>query len=150
MRRGAGISLVLVCVCLCSCGDARLECGAGAVKGTVASLVRERFVRVAGDAYPSPYDASRRAWLGRATRVTTLEPRLVEWDAATGQLTCVARIVVEAPEPASDTSVRREAELRYRVTHDAGETFFVEVAYAELMALTMVRQASGRESRRAP
>jgi hypothetical protein len=144
------MAMLAACSCLWSCGDPQLECGAEAVKGTVASMVRGRFLRVAGDAYPSSYDASKRAGLSKATRVTALDPRLLEWDATTGRLTCMARLVIEAPGPETDTNLRREAALRYRVTRDDDDTYFVEVAYAELMALFPARPSPGSKPESAP
>ena len=150
MRRAVGISMILVSACLCSCGEQKLECGADAVIGTLSSMVRDRVLRVAADAYPASFDAAKRAALTKATRVTPVATKLIEWDATTGRLACLARLVVEAPGPEADTNLRSETELRYRVTRDDDETFFVEVAYAEMILLYPARAESGQQSRPVP
>ena len=150
MRRPIGRWLILVCAGLCSCAEAPLECGTDAVMGTLASLVRERILRVAADTYPATFGASKRAGLAKATRVTPRDTKLVEWDTTTGRLACVARVVVEAPGPDTYTNLRSETELRYRVTSDAADTFFVEVAYADMMTLFPARSVSNPETRPAP
>jgi hypothetical protein len=53
-------------------------------------MVRERVLLVAADSYPTTLDASKRAALTRATRVTPVEMKLVEWDTVRGRLACVA------------------------------------------------------------
>ncbi len=133
MRGTPWIPLFAACACLGSCGEPKLECGADAVTGTLSSMVRDRVLRVAADAYPSSFDAAKRATLTKATRVTPVDMKLVEWDKVRGRLACVARLVVDAPGPQTDTNLRRETQLRYRVMRDSGEVFLVEVAYADLM-----------------
>jgi hypothetical protein len=124
---------------LCSCGEPKLECGADAVNDTLSSMVRDRVLRVAADSYPSTIDASKRAALTKATRVTPVEMKLVEWDTVRGHLKCVARVVVDAPGPQLDTNLRREAKLPYRVMRDTGEVFLVEVKYADLVSIVPAR-----------
>ena len=126
----------------CSCSEPRLECGADAVTGTLSSMVRDRVLRVAEDAYPPSLDASKRAALTKATRVTPTDMKLLEWDTVRGRLACVARLIVDAPGPEIDTNLRHETELRYRVTRDSDELFLVEVAYTDLMAAFPPRAAS--------
>ncbi len=112
---------------LCSCSEPTLDCGAEAVTGTLSSMVRDRVLLVAADSYPSTIDAAKRAALTKATRVTPVEMKLVEWDTVRGRLACVATVVVDAPGPQLDTNLRREAKLPYRVMRDGGEVFLVEI-----------------------
>ena len=135
------VALLVACACLVSCSDTRLGCGTDEVMGTLSSMVRARALRIAADAYPPSFDAAKRAALTKATRVTPRDTKLVEWDTTVGRLACVARVVVEAPGPDADTNVRSEADLRYRVTRDNDDTFFVEVTYADLMTLFPDRSA---------
>jgi hypothetical protein len=134
-RSFQSIALVTACTCLWSCSEPRLECGADAVTGTLSSMVRDRVLRVAADSYPSTIDAAKRAALTKATRVTPVEMKLVEWDTERGRLACVATVVVDAPGPYMDTNLRREAKLPYRVMRDSGEVFLVEIAYADLLMI---------------
>jgi hypothetical protein len=127
------IPVFAACAWMGSCSEPKLECGANAVTGTLSSLVRDRVLRVAADAYPATMNPARRGALIRATRVTPREARLLEWNTSTGRLACIARVVVDAPGPDPDTNLRRETVLRYRVTRD-DDVFLVEVAYADLMA----------------
>jgi len=115
---------------------------AEAVTGTVSSMVRERVLLVAADSYPSTIDASRRAALTRATRVTPVEMKLVEWDTVRGRLACIATVVVDAPSPQLDTNLRREAKIPYRVMRDGGEVFLVEIKYADLVTIVPRRSDS--------
>jgi hypothetical protein len=135
MRMRNGVAAVIASTCLCACGEQRLECGAEAVSGTLTSMVRDRVLRVAADSYPSTLDAAKRAALTKATRVTPVEMRLVEWDTDRGRLVCLATVVVDAPGPQMDTNLRRQAKLPYRVMVDSGEVFLVEVSYADLMTV---------------
>ena len=139
MRMWNGIAAVVASKCLCACGEQRVACGAEAVSGTVTSMVRDRVLRVAADSYPSTLDVAKRAKLAKATRVTPVEMRLVEWDTERGRLTCMATVVVDAPGPQMDTNLRREAKLPYRVMLDSGEVFLVEVSYADLMTVIPAR-----------
>ena len=66
------------------------------------------------------------------------------WDAISGRLTCVARLVVIVPGPAPDTRQRSEIEVRYRVTRDDADTFLVEIGYDDMMSLFPVRAVPGR------
>jgi hypothetical protein len=104
-------------------------------------MVRDRVLRVAADSYPSTLDAEKRAALTKATRVTPVDMRLVEWDTDRGRLVCLATVVVDAPGPQMDTNLRREAKLPYRVMLDSGEVFLVEVSYADLMTVVPGRIA---------
>jgi hypothetical protein len=142
MRPTSWIPLFVVCACLCSCSEPRLECGADAVTGTLSSMVRDRVLVVAADSYPATIDASKRAALSKATRVTPVEMKLVEWDTVRGRLACIATVVVDAPGPQMDTNLRREAKLPYRVMRDSGEVFLVEIKYADLMTIVPARPGS--------
>ena len=97
--RTAVVCLPLLCAALAGCGEPKLECESSAVIGTLSSMVRDRVRRVVEDGYPASYDAAKRARLTKATYVSPQKMRLVEWDANSGQLTCVARIVVAVPAP---------------------------------------------------
>jgi len=141
MRIRNGIAAFVASACLSACGEQRLECGAEAVSGTLTSMVRDRVLRVAADSYPSSLNAEKRAALTKATRVTPVEMRLVEWDTDRGRLVCLATVVVDAPGPQMDTNFRREAKLPYRVMLDSGEVFLVEVSYADLMTIIPARMA---------
>src|SRR6478736_1734555 len=112
------VVLVVAGAFLCACGETKLDCGAEAVTGTLSSMVRDRVLRVAADSYPSTVDAAKRAALTKATRVTPVEMKLVEWDTVRGRLACVATVVVDAPGPQLDTNLRREAKIPYRVMRD--------------------------------
>ena len=127
---------------LCSCSEPKLECGADAVTHTLSSMVRDRVLLVAADSYPSTIDASKRAALTKATRVTPVEMKLVEWDTVRGRLACVATVVVDAPGPQMDTNLRHEAKLPYRVMRDSGEVFLVEVSYADLVTIVPAHSRS--------
>jgi len=131
--------LAVVGAFLCSCSETKLDCGAEAVTGTLSSMVRDRVLRVAADSYPSTIDAAKRAALTKATRVTPVDMKLVEWDTVRGRLACVATVVVDAPGPQLDTNLRREAKLPYRVMRDGAEVFLVEVSYADLMMIVPAR-----------
>jgi hypothetical protein len=139
MRIGNGVAIAIASACLCACSEQRVECGAEAVTGTVTSMVRDRVLRVAADAYPTTLDATKRAVLIKATRVTAVEMRLVEWDTERGRLACMATVVVDAPGPAMDTNLRSVAKIPYRVMLDSGEVFLVEVSYADLMSIIPAR-----------
>lgn len=133
------IALLVPCALLVSCSEPRLECGADAVTGTLSSMVRDRVLRVAADSYPATIDAAKRAALTKATRVTPVEMKLIEWDTERGRLACVATVVVDAPGPYLDTNLRHEAKLPYRVMRDSGEVFLVEIAYADLLTIVPAR-----------
>ena len=107
-------------------------------------MVRHRVQRVVEDGYPASFDAAKRARLTKATRVSPQTTRLVEWDANSGQLTCVARIVVAVPGAGPGSVQRTEIDLRYRVTREDADTFFVEVGYAEMMSILAVKPAPPR------
>lgn len=144
MRGTRWIALFAVLACLSLLyRETKLECGADAVTGTLTSMVRERVLRVADDAYPPTLDVARRAALTKATRVTPRETRLLEWDANTGRLGCVARVVVDAPGPDLDTNRRSIAEVRYRVTRDNDEVYLVEIGYADLIKAIPPREGPG-------
>ena len=135
MRGTPWIVALAACVMIAACGEQRIACGTDVISGTVTSMVRDRVLRVAADSYPVTLDAARRARLAKATRVTPVEMRLVEWDTDRGRLNCMATVVVDAPTPQMDTNLRREAKIPYRVMLDSGEVFLVEVSYADLMAI---------------
>jgi len=142
MRPAPLVPLLAACACVASCSESKLDCGAEAVTGTVSSMVRERVLLVAADSYPTTLDASKRAALTRATRVTPVEMKLVEWDTVRGRLACVATLVVDAPGPQLDTNLRREAKIPYRVMRDGGEVFLVEIKYADLVTIVPRRSDS--------
>ena len=150
MRDTPWIPLAAACACLWSCGEQQLQCGTDAVTDTLSSIVRDRVLRIAADAYPATFDAAKRAALAKATRVTPRTTKLIEWDTTTGRLACVASIVVEAPGPEIDTNRRSETELRYRVSRDDVDTFIVEVAYADMMTLFPAPSAGEEKGRAAP
>ena len=147
MRGVLWIFLVAGSSLLCACGEPRLDCGADPVIGTLSSMARDRVLRVEADGYPPSFDAAKRAALSKATRVTLIDARLVEWDANVGRLACAARLIVDAPGPRTDTNDRRETVLRYRVMHDTGEIFLVEVAYADMIAAFPARAEKPTPSR---
>ena len=132
----------LVCAVLAGCGEPKIECENAAVIGTLSSMVHDRVRRVVEDGYPPSYDAAKRARLTKATRVSPQTMRLVEWDANSGQLTCMARLVVAVPGSGRNGTERMEIDLRYRVTGDPPDTFFVEVGYDEMMSILAVRPKS--------
>jgi hypothetical protein len=135
MRGTQWLPFFAVCACFCSCGEPKLECATGDVTSTLTSMVRDRVLHVAADAYPPSYDAAMRARLARSTRVIPRDMRLLEWDAVRGNLQCVASVVIDAPGPQAGTNQRRVAELRYRVMRDVDDVFLVEIGYADLMRL---------------
>jgi len=142
MRRAVALCVPLLCAALAACGEQRIECESREVIGTLSSMVRDRVRRVVEDGYPPSFDAAKRARLAKAMRVSPQTMRLVEWDANSGQLTCVARIVVAVPgsgRNASERTERTEFDLRYRVSRDDPDTFLVEVGYAEMMAILAVQ-----------
>jgi len=142
MRSAPWIAFCVAGACLYACSEPKLDCSAEAVTGTVSSMVRERVLLVAADSYPTTLDASKRAALTRATRVTPVEMKLVEWDTVRGRLACVATLVVDAPGPQLDTNLRREAKIPYRVMRDGGEVFLVEIKYADLVTIVPRRSDS--------
>ena len=144
MRLAIRCCLPLLCAAIVACGEPKLECESAAVIGTLSSMVRDRVRRVVEDGYPASYDAAKRARLTKATLVSPQNMRLLEWDANSGQLTCVARIVVAIPGPGRNTTERTEIDLRYRVTREDADTFLVEVAYAEMMSILAVKTEAPR------
>ena len=143
-RPAAAICGLVLGAALAGCGEPKLECTSSAVIGTLSSMVRDRVRRVVDDGYPPTLDAAKRAKLTKATYVTPRAMRLVEWDAISGRLTCVARLVVIVPGPAPDTRQRSEIEVRYRVTRDDADTFLVEIGYDDMMSLFPVRAVPER------
>ena len=143
MRRAAAFFPVLACVFLAACGEPKIECENSAVIGTLSSMVRDRVRRVVEDGYPPSFDAAKRARLAKTLRVSPQTMRLVEWDANSGQLTCMARIVVAVPGSGRGAAAERtEIDLRYRVSRDPPDTFFVEVGYEEMMSILATRPRS--------
>ena len=147
MRGTCWFPLFAACACLWSCGEQPLQCGTDAVMGTLSSIVRDRVLRVAADAYPPSFDREKRAALSKATRVTPRSTKLLEWDKVTGRLACAAHVGVDAPGPEFQTNLRRETVLPYRVSLDAVDTFLVEVAYTDMMTLFPARVASDHKAR---
>ena len=143
MRTVIRLVALLLCATLVACGEPKLECESTAVISTLSSMVRNRVQRVVEDGYPASFDAAKRARLTKATRVFPQTMRLVEWDANSGQLTCVARIVVAVPRTGTGPG-STEIDLRYRVTREDADTFFVEVGYAEMMSILAVQSAAPR------
>ena len=135
-RRVAAACASLACAALASCSEPRIECENSAVIGTLSSMVRDRVRRVVEDRYPPSYDAAKRARLAKSMRVSPQAMRLVEWDANSGQLTCMARLRVAVPVSSRrDATETTEIDVRYRVSGDPPDTFFVEVGYAEMMSI---------------
>ena len=136
MRCVAARFVTLACAMAMGCGEPRIECENSAVIGTLASMVRDRVRRVVEDGYPPSYDAAKRARLAKSMRVSPQTMRLVEWDANSGQLTCMARLRVAVPASSGrDATETTEIDVRYRVSHDPPDTFLVEVGYAEMMSI---------------
>jgi hypothetical protein len=132
----AACSLAFACAIVAGCGEPKIECENSAVIGTLSSMVRDRVRRVVEDGYPPSYDAAKRARLAKSMRVSPQAMRLVEWDANSGQLTCVARLRVAVPVPSGRGATETtEIDVRYRVSRDPPDTFFVEVGYAEMMSI---------------
>ena len=126
----------LACAFVAGCGEPRIECENSAVIGTLSKMVHDRVRRVVEDRYPSSFDAAKRARLARSMRVSPQTMRLVEWDANSGQLTCMARLVVAVPAISGRNATETtEIDLRYRVSGDPPDTFLVEVGYAEMMSI---------------
>jgi hypothetical protein len=136
MRCVAACSLALACAIVAGCGEPRIECETSAVIDTLSSMVRARVRRVVEDGYPASYDAAKRARLAKSARVSPQAMRLVEWDANSGQLTCIARLRVAVPAASGRNATETtEIDVRYRVSHDPPDTFLVEVGYAEMMSI---------------
>lgn len=140
MQGGRLIALLAAGACLASCGEATIDCGAEPVIGTLATMVRDRVLRVAADAYPPGLDPAKKLALTKATRVTPRDSQLLDWDKTVGRLACVTQVVIDAPGPEIDTNLRSVAVLRYRVSRDADRQFFVEVAYGDLLDIFPKRQ----------
>ena len=136
MRRVTACLLAFASAILAGCGEPKIECENSAVIRTLSSMVRDRVRRVVEDGYPPSYDAAKRARLAKSMRVSPQAIRLVEWDANSGQLTCMARLRVAVPAPSgSNATQTTEIDVRYRVSRDPPDTFFVEVGYAEMMSI---------------
>jgi hypothetical protein len=144
MRAIPGLCSALLCVALAACGEPKLECGSSDVIDTLSSMVRDRVRRVVADGYPASFDAAKRAKLTKATLVAPKSMRLAEWDTISGRLTCVARLAVIVPGLTPNTRQRSEIEVRYRVTRDDADTFLVEIAYDDMMALFPARTVPAR------
>lgn len=143
MRCVVTCSVALACALVAGCGEPKIECESSAVIGTLSSMVRDRVRRVVEDGYPPSYDAAKRARLARSMRVSPQTMRLVEWDANSGQLTCMARLVVAIPAASGRNATETtEIDVRYRVSGDPPDTFFVEVGYAEMMSILAARPKS--------
>ena len=124
------------CAIVGGCGEPKIECENSAVIGTLSSMVRDRVRRVVEDGYPPSYDAAKRARLAKSMRVSPQAMRLLEWDANSGQLTCTARLRVAVPASSGRNATETtEIDIRYRVSGDPPDTFFVEVGYAEMMSI---------------
>ena len=146
MRRTHRIWICLACSCLCSCAEQPLGCGADPVKRTLSSIVREQFLRVAFDTVAYSYDAEKKAAFKKATRVTAEGTRLIEWDKATGRLTCTARVIIDAPESSDRPNAKTTTLLEYRVTGGDDGTFFVEVPFGDLAAIHVPPIAESKRS----
>ena len=128
--------VAFACTIVAGCGEPRIECENSAVIGTLSSMVRDRVRRVVEDGYPASYDATKRARLAKSMRVSPQTTRLVEWDANSGQLTCLARLRVAVPAATGRNATETtEIDVRYRVSGDPPDTFFVEIGYAEMMSI---------------
>ena len=136
MRRTCRISLCIVGACLLyACAEARLGCGTDQVTSTLASMVRGHFLRVALDTYAVALDAKNRARLANTLQVTVHDARVVGWDTATGRLTCVGTVVIEAPGLEDRSTAQDGADLAYQVSAGNDGQFLVEVAYPNLIVL---------------
>ena len=124
------------CAIVAGCGEPRIECENSAVIGTLSSMVRDRVRRVVEDGYPPSYDAAKRARLAKSMRVSPQAMRLLEWDANSGQLTCTAHLRVAVPASSGRNATETtEMDVRYRVSGEPPDTFFVEVGYADMMSI---------------
>ena len=135
MRPLAALSASLAASLLCACGSRDVACGTDQVTGTLASLVREQYLRVAFDTVAYAYDAERKAAFKKATRVTVEDPRLLQWDQEFGRLACRARLIVDAPEGSDRPNAKTVFPLDYRVTMGDDGTVFVEVSFDALAAI---------------
>ena len=136
MRCAAACVVTLACALAGGGGEPRIECENSDVIGTLSSMVRDRVRRVVEDGYPPSYDAATRARLAKSTRVSPQTMRLVEWDASSGQLTCMARLRVDVPASSGrGATATTEIDVRYRVSDDPPDKFLVEVGYAEMMSI---------------
>ena len=136
MRCVTACLVASACAIVAGCGEPKLECENSAVVGTLSSMVRDRVRRVVEDEYPPSYDAAKRARLAKSMRVSPQAMRLLEWDTNSGQLTCLAHLRVAVPASSGRSATETtEIDVRYRVTHDPPDTFFVEVGYAEMMSI---------------
>lgn len=135
MRPPAALWASLAAFLLCGCGSQDVACGGDQVTGTLASLVREQYLRVAFDTVAYAYDAERKAAFKKATRVTVEEPRLLQWDQEFGRLACRARLIIDAPEGSGRPNAKTVVPLDYRVTMGQDGAFFVEVSFEALAAI---------------
>ena len=120
---------------LWACAGQDVGCGAEPVVNTLASLVREQYLRVAFDTVAYTYDAERKAAFKKATRVTVEDTRLLQWDQDIGRLACRARLVIDAPEASDRPNAKTVLRLDYRVTAGNDGAFLVEVAFDDLASI---------------
>jgi len=147
MRAARALAVAAACTGIVGCSPPAIECGADAVRETLARMTRDRAMQVVADSFPPPAGTRGKVALAAATRVSVEAPRLLLWEKGEGRLNCVASVVIRAPlgERASVVTVRTE--LEYRVMGGSGERFFVEIAYADLMNLLPARYAADPPAR---
>jgi hypothetical protein len=139
MRSLAALWVSLAVPMLCACGQQDVACGADSVTSTLASLVREQYLRVALDTVAYTNDAERKAAFKKATRVTVDETRLLTWDRQIGRLACRARLIIDAPEATDRANAKTVLRLDYGVTTGNDGAFFVEVSFGDLAAIGVPR-----------
>lgn len=145
MRKAHAGAVVMACAALAGCSSAAPDCGADAVKKTLATMTRDRAMQVVADSFAPPRGPGKLA-LAASTRISIETPRLVLWEKDAGRLNCVADVVVAAPVGARASVVTVRTELNYRVMGGHGDAFFVEIAYADLMNVLPVRPVATRRA----
>jgi hypothetical protein len=125
---------------------AEINCGAGVVRATLDSMVRERVVRVITDSLPPAPLVTGRPALAATTRVSIRAPRLIEWESIEGRIKCAADVVVEAPAGYRGPALPTRTELHYRVMSGNADSFLVEIAYADLMNAFAPQSPSTRKA----
>jgi hypothetical protein len=147
MHAARSFAMAAACTALVGCAPPGVECGADAVRETLARMTRDRAMQVVADSFPPPAGTRGKAALAAATRVSVEAPRLLLWEKDEGRLNCVASVVIRAPLGERASVVTLRSELEYRVMGGSGERFFVEIAYADLMRLVPVRDAGAPPAR---
>ena len=144
MRRHSIFAIIAGSLAVPTYGPTELNCGAGDVRVTLDSMVRERVIRVIADSMPSvPRVEGGPA--PAATRVSIRGSRPIEWESVEGWIKCTADVVVEAPEGFRGPVHPTRTELRYRVMSNNADTFLVEIAYADLMNAFTLHSPAARD-----